>query len=126
MNPEVGHARIGQWYSRSDKSEIFQVTGVDDRSKTVEIQMFDGDLDEIDQEAWAMLPLTFAEPPEDWTGPVDDVEVDDLGYSDTQTEAAGAEAAVQPTPVEEWESVREEEDREAEDEALSAPEREFP
>ena len=84
MNKGVGDARIGQWYSRWDKGEMFQVTAVDEPSGTIEIQSFDGELDEIDEESWSALPLGLAEPPEDWTGPVDDVEVDDLGYSDTQ------------------------------------------
>lgn len=84
MNIGVGRAQIGQWYRRWDKGVIFQVTGFDQQSKTVEVQTFDGDLDEMDQETWAFLPLGLAEPPEDWTGPVDDVEIDDLGYSDTE------------------------------------------
>jgi hypothetical protein len=83
MNTGVGRARIGQWYTRWDKGEIFQVVGYDSKSRTIETQTFDGDLDEIDLETWAGLPLGFAEPPEDWTGPVDDVERDDLGYSET-------------------------------------------
>jgi hypothetical protein len=33
---------------------------------------------------WTTLPLEFAEPPEDWTGPLNDVEVDDLGYTGFQ------------------------------------------
>jgi hypothetical protein len=83
MNTGVGRARIGQWYTRSDKGEIFQVVGYDPSSRTIETQAFGGDIDEIDFETWAALPLAFAEPPEDWTGPVDDVERDDLGYSET-------------------------------------------
>jgi hypothetical protein len=83
MNTGVGRARIGQWYTRWDKGEIFQVVGYDPSSRTIETQTFDGDLDEVDLETWSGLPLAFAEPPEDWTGPVDDVERDDLGYSET-------------------------------------------
>lgn len=83
MNTIVGPARIGQWYTRLDKGESFQVIGYDEGSRTIEIQTFDGDLDEIDREGWSALPLAFAEPPEDWTGPVDDVERDDLGYTET-------------------------------------------
>lgn len=88
MNMGVGRARIGQWYARWDKGEIFQVIGHDDDSRTIEIQTFDGDLDEIDEETWAALPLAFAEQPEDWTGPVDDVQRDDLGYSETEMTGA--------------------------------------
>ena len=83
MNTGVGRARIGQWYTRWDKGEIFQVVGYDERSRSIEVQTFDGDLDEIDLETWAGLPLAITEPPEDWTGPVDDVQRDDLGYTET-------------------------------------------
>lgn len=84
MNTGVGRARTGQWYARWDKGEIFQVVGYDPNSRTIETQTFGGDIDEVDLEMWAGLPLAFAEPPEDWTGPVDDVERDDLGYSETE------------------------------------------
>jgi hypothetical protein len=96
MNRGVGNAQVGQWYLHLDKGEIFQVTGYDDESRMIEIQSFDGDLDEIDEEAWATLPLGLAEPPEDWTGPVDDVQVDDLGYSETDMTAADWIQSLQP------------------------------
>lgn len=123
MNTGVGRARIGQWYRRWDKGEIFQVTGVDQQSKAVEVQTFDGDLDEIDQEAWTSLPLGLAEPPEDWTGPVDDVEIDDLGYSDTEMrpqdwatslrQFGGAEPS-----LEAWEDTSDAEEPDQDDEGL--------
>ena len=87
-NPGAGRAQVGQWYARRDKGETFQVIGVDEASRTVEIQAFDGDLDEIDEDTWAALPLALAAQPEDWTGPVDDVERDDLGYSETEMTGA--------------------------------------
>ncbi len=46
---------------------------------------------EVDEETGAELPLVLAEPPEDWTGPLDNVERDDLGY--TETDMAGADWA---------------------------------
>lgn len=101
MNPDVGRARIGQWYARCDKGEIFQVVGYDPNSRTIETQMFDGDLDEVDLETWAGLPLEFAEPPEDWTGPVDDVERDDLGYSETEMSGADWAQLLQPLRAQE-------------------------
>lgn len=88
MNMGVGPARIGQWYARWDKGEVFQVIDVDEDSQTIEIQTFDGDLDELDRDTWSALPLALAAPPEDWTGPVDDVERDDLGYSETNMTGA--------------------------------------
>jgi hypothetical protein len=77
MNRRLTHARIGQWYLRRDIGEIFQVTGYDDRSRTIEIQTSDGDLDEIEREIWRDIPLELVEPPEHWSGPVDDVGDDD-------------------------------------------------
>jgi hypothetical protein len=77
MNINVEAARIGQWYRHLDKGDIFLVTGYDEKSRTIETQTVDGDLDEIDGDAWSTLPLELAEPPEDWTEAIDDVNVDD-------------------------------------------------
>jgi hypothetical protein len=120
MNTSVGRARIGQWYLRQDKGEAFLVTGYDDSSRTIEIQTFDGDIDEIDQEAWTTLPLEFAEPPEDWTGPLDDVEVDDLGCTETDMTAADWSAPLQPLApaVEAWEEATDETERDPEGEGV--------
>ncbi len=137
MHMGVGRARIGQWYARCDKGEIFQVIGCDEDSPTIEIQNFDGDLDEIDRDTWSALRLALAAPPEDWTGPVDDVERDDLGYSETgmtgadwseplrQLRAEGEEPGPGPAGRAILAQEAEEEELEAEDTALEAlvPER---
>jgi hypothetical protein len=60
------------------------VTAIDDDEGTVEIQHFDGDVEEMDLDDWRELDLEAIEPPADWTGPVDDVERDDLGYTETE------------------------------------------
>jgi hypothetical protein len=111
MNNDVGHAQVGQWYLHRDKGEIFQVIGRDEEARTIEIQTFDGDLDEIDEETWRVLPLGLAEPPEDWTGPVDDVERDDLGYSETDMRGADWAEPLESYPPlpEAWEDPTEEE-----------------
>lgn len=92
MNTGIGLPQIGQWYLHMDKGEIFQVTGLDDQSGTIEIQTFGGDVDEIDEDSWKSMPLGLAEQPEDWTGPVDSVNIDDLGYSDTEMTAPDSDA----------------------------------
>jgi Family of unknown function (DUF6763) len=116
MNKGVGSARLGQWYLRWDKGEIFQVTGYDQEARTIEIQTFDGDLDEIDEETWAVLPLGLAEPSEDWTGPVDDVERDDLGYSETEMRGADWAEPLEPfRPAREaWEETAAEDEGDSE------------
>jgi hypothetical protein len=115
MNANVGRPEIGQWYSRADKGEVFQVVGRDDKARTIEIQLFDGDLDEIDADAWTALPLELCAQPEDWTGPVDDVEVDDLGYSDTEMKPFDWVQPLQLLKVnrESWEDSEPEEERDA-------------
>ena len=82
MSSTVGDPEIGQWYERSDNGAIFQVTGVDDGAKTIELQAIDGDLDEVDPETWAAMPLEPRGAPEDWLGPIDDMEADDLACSE--------------------------------------------
>jgi hypothetical protein len=72
---------VGQWYLRRDMDEIFQVTGYDERSGTIEIQTFDGDLDEIEEDVWRALPLAPVEAPKDWSGSLDHLEQDDADAS---------------------------------------------
>ncbi|HTY93257.1 MAG TPA: DUF6763 family protein [Steroidobacteraceae bacterium] len=90
MNAIVGMPHIGKWYTRRDKGETFQVVGRDEESRAIEIQYFGGDVDEIEAATWSELPLEHGEPPEDWTAPLDEVESDDLGYSQGATDPAGA------------------------------------
>ncbi len=75
--------KVNQWYRHLDKGQQFQVTAIDEEDSTVEIQYFDGDVEEIDLDGWYDLDIEPIEPPEDWTGPMNDVERDDLGYTET-------------------------------------------
>jgi hypothetical protein len=97
---------IGQWYQDLDKGELFQVTGVDDKSASVEVQYFGGDLDEVELDSWDELPLALAEPPEDWTGPMDDIEKDDLGYTDFESPPPNRIQPPEPLSVEPWDDTR--------------------
>ncbi|MBD3620096.1 MAG: hypothetical protein HUJ28_11540 [Chromatiales bacterium] len=78
-NPE-----IGQWYRRLDKRERFEVVAVDEDAGIVEAQYFDGDIEEFELTDWFLLPIEAIAEPEDWTGPMDDIEPDDLGYTETE------------------------------------------
>jgi len=74
---------VGNWYRHLDKGQMFTVVAVDDVGDVVDLQHFDGDVEEVSMSAWRGMELELAEAPEDWTGPQDDVERDDLGYSET-------------------------------------------
>jgi hypothetical protein len=96
---DIYDAVVGHWYLRQDTGETFWVTDQDNESGTVEIQTSDGDLDELDEEVWQSLPLVLAEPPQDWTGPMDDVTAED--QEDLETDPAQAESSV--SSAESWE-----------------------
>ncbi len=69
---------IAQWYHYPQKSEKFQVTAIDEQSDTVEIQYFGGNIDEFEMTTWYTLEIEPIETPEDWTGPLNNIEKDDL------------------------------------------------
>ena len=85
----VGRPQVGEWYQNEDKGEPFQVVSVDAASGTVQTQSFDGELDSIDMDDWQQIPLVTAAAPEDWTGPLDDIEPDDVNDDDSPSDRAG-------------------------------------
>jgi hypothetical protein len=76
---------IGEWYLPLDKDQSFRVVSVDREEELVEIQHFDGDVEELGLAEWFAMDLERAAQPEDWTGPMDDIEKDDLGDTDSTT-----------------------------------------
>lgn len=75
---------INQWYHYPQKSQKFQVTAIDDKAETVEVQYFDGNLDEFELSIWYAMEVERIEEPEDWTGPMDNIEKDDLNPVGTE------------------------------------------
>jgi hypothetical protein len=61
---------VGDWYRRLNAT-LFEVVAVDRDDGTVEVQHFDGTLEEFDLEAWEEQDFEEAQAPEDWTGSVD-------------------------------------------------------
>lgn len=66
----VAYPIIGNWYRRSNGS-LFEVVAVNEQDATVDLQYFDGTIDEIDMERWAQLLIESVGAPEDWSGSVD-------------------------------------------------------
>lgn len=75
---------IGNWYRNQETGNDFEVVALDEDAQTVEIQYFDGELEDLDLEAWYELPIDPIEAPEDWSGPFDEMEADDLGYEEDE------------------------------------------
>lgn len=81
----------GQWYLDRQSGDIFQVVGVDEDDCSIEIQYADGSVEETSRDDWATLELDNCEQPEDWVGPFDDLESDDVGMPENTAEAHSAE-----------------------------------
>jgi hypothetical protein len=76
---------IGKWYKILG-SDSFEVVAIDDDDGTIELQYFDGTVEEMDIEDWQAEHeggnLEEIEPPEDWTGSVD-IDPEDVETRDT-------------------------------------------
>ena len=75
---------IGNWY-RIQGGDSFEVVAIDDDDGTIELQYFDGTVEEMDIEDWEAQwedgALETGEAPEDWTGSVDVEPEDDVARS---------------------------------------------
>jgi hypothetical protein len=61
---------VGKWYARPG-GDSFEVVAIDRDDHTIEIQYFDGTIEELDFDDWREDEIVPASPPEDWTGSVD-------------------------------------------------------
>lgn len=69
--------RIGDWY-RTVTGDIFEIVALDLDDETLEIQYFDGTIEELEMDTWYELNIVPTAPPEDWSGSLD-IERDDYG-----------------------------------------------
>ncbi len=67
---DLDYPKIGQWFRRPNGTR-FEVVAIDEEDRTVEIQQFDGTIDEIALEAWPEMFMVEVSAPEDWSGSVD-------------------------------------------------------
>ena len=76
MSLRIPVPEIGSWFRGSD-GKTFEVVAVDDKDRTIEIQHFDGTVEEIDVDGWQEMAAQPIDAPEDWSGSMD-VDDDDL------------------------------------------------
>jgi len=103
LEPEVG-----KWY-RNETGSSFEVVAMDEEEGIVEIQYFDGAIEELDLESWYSQILQPSAEPEDWSGPFDDLVADDFG--DTEV-ARHPDERGNPLETLDWAGDREAEDEE--------------
>ena len=75
---------IGDWYKNSI-GDTFEVVAEDEEDETLELQYFDGTLEELDRETWESMHAEAIEPPEDWRGSMD-VSPEDQGETEIRIE----------------------------------------
>jgi hypothetical protein len=73
---------LGCWY-RDIERRYFEVVAHDEDTGLIEVQFFDGAVDEIDAETWEDLEVKASADPEDVRGAYDDLEADDLGDTES-------------------------------------------
>ena len=74
---------VSAWYQDKNSGALFEVVAVDDDSGTIEVQLVDGELAEYDNSTWIQLNLSPAEAPEDWRSPYELAEDDSEIADDT-------------------------------------------
>jgi hypothetical protein len=77
---------VGEWYRRVNGA-LFEIVAIDRDDGTIEVQHFDGTVEEFDLESWDEQEFEEAQAPEDWTGSVD-VEPEDY-EADREINASG-------------------------------------
>ena len=74
---------IGSWYKDVENSLKFRVVAIDDSDDSIEVQYLNGDIGEFDNDTWYASNFLGIEDPEDWNAAYGEMDMDDLGYSDT-------------------------------------------
>lgn len=77
--------QVDQWYTHLDKGQSFYVTAVDEIEGTIDVQHYDGDIEEFSLDEWRAMEIAIGEEPENWAGALDVAEPDDLGTEITDT-----------------------------------------
>lgn len=73
-------AKIGNWYQTPD-GQVFEVVAIDEDGN-IGVQHLEGEVEELDGEVWEQMLLVEVDAPKDWASAYDEMERDDLGYSD--------------------------------------------
>ena len=74
----------GQWYENLEDEESFRVLTVDEDSELVEIEYLDGDIEELDLEAWHEMDLERIEEPEGWADEDEDESDEDEEWDEDE------------------------------------------
>ena len=94
----------GQWYENLEEDESFRVLKVDEDAELIEIEHLDGEIEEIDLEAWHEMDLEQTKEPEGWA------------ESEEEDEEEEEEEEEYEEEDEDWDEDDEDDDEDDEDE----------
>ncbi len=80
---------LENWYQDAATGRSFRIVALDPDNDSIEVQYLNGDIGEFDFVSWDDSSFFPIEPPEDWSAPFDDVEIEDLGYTDPDRHEIG-------------------------------------
>ena len=58
--------QVGNWYKEIQQGLTFEVVAIDEKTRSIEVQLIDGAVTEYDFENWNEMLLEQIEEPEDW------------------------------------------------------------
>ncbi|MBL3590616.1 MAG: hypothetical protein JMN24_12575 [gamma proteobacterium endosymbiont of Lamellibrachia anaximandri] len=73
----IPRLKVGAWF-KTNEGENLEVVAYDAEDGSIEVQFYDGTIEEYDFEDWAALEVRSIAPPEDWAGSYD-ISKDDYG-----------------------------------------------
>ena len=70
--PNSVEPRHNQWYAHLGKGGTFKVVAIDPSDGSIEVQTFEGDVEEFESDDWQELDLEAVAEPDDCSGPFDE------------------------------------------------------
>ena len=112
FDPMVGH-----WYQRLDSDQRFEVLALDEDAGTVDVQYFDGDVEQMDIDVWYGLDLEAIEAPDDWEETAAGGDLPEDLPNDLREEAPtkGPSRSRRKTKTDDWDDEAGEETEESDD-----------
>jgi hypothetical protein len=103
----------GQWYENVEDDETFRVLSVDEDAELVEIEYLDGDIEELDIDAWHEMDLERIEEPEGWAAQEeeDDEDEDDEEEDEDEDDDDWDDDEDEDDEDDDWEDEDEDKDR---------------
>ncbi|MBT4963385.1 MAG: hypothetical protein HON32_04310 [Francisellaceae bacterium] len=85
---------IGSWYGSTEIPSIFEVVAYSDVDNSYEIQLFEGEIAELDEDNWDEMSIYEVSQPEDWSGALEIPTEDLIEYLDCYRAQGDAEYEV--------------------------------